>query len=126
MKGLLDMTDRERLAEIEEIISAVDHRCAACDGPVTPTLQEMTQKEISRIYILARERSTFMMGSIRRMNRKCCVCDENADCSDGINYYCTGCYKAMKKCTKELVEEKIRQEAEAEANADLEKDDDDI
>lgn len=43
----------ERLAEIAAIIEAVDHRCMAADGPVTPTLREMTQKEISRIYKLA-------------------------------------------------------------------------
>lgn len=44
---------RERLAKIAAIIEAVDQRAAACDGPVTPTLQEMTQEEISQIYRLA-------------------------------------------------------------------------
>lgn len=46
-------TEAERLAEIARIIERVDDRCLATDGPVTPTLQEMTQEEISRIYKLA-------------------------------------------------------------------------
>lgn len=41
------------LAEIAAIIESVDMRAAATDGPVTPTLQEMTQEEISRIYAIA-------------------------------------------------------------------------
>lgn len=56
MSELGMMTMRERLEEISAIIEAVDDRCAAADGPVTPTLQEMTQAEISRIYKLARGR----------------------------------------------------------------------
>lgn len=47
------LTPKERLAEIARIIEAVDNRCAAADGDVTPTLQEMTQAEISRIYELS-------------------------------------------------------------------------
>ena len=43
----------ERLARIAHIIESVDTRCMAVDGPVTPTLQEMEQDEISRIYALA-------------------------------------------------------------------------
>lgn len=43
----------ERLQRIAQIIEAVDHRCLEADGPVTPTLQEMTQDEISRVYALA-------------------------------------------------------------------------
>ena len=50
------MTDKERLKRIAEIIEAVENRCMAVDGPVTPTLQEMTQKEISEIYSLASKR----------------------------------------------------------------------
>lgn len=46
-------TERGRLARIAEIIEAVDNRCMAADGPVTPTLSEMTQAEISEIYKLA-------------------------------------------------------------------------
>jgi len=42
-----------RLVDIAKIIEAVDHRCMAVDGPVTPTLEEMTQAEISSIYLLA-------------------------------------------------------------------------
>lgn len=45
------------LKEIAQIIEGVDNRCAAADGPVTPTLREMTQKELSRIYKLAKEGS---------------------------------------------------------------------
>ena len=42
-----------RLERIKEIIEAVDQRCMACDGPVTPTLQAMDQSELSAIYALA-------------------------------------------------------------------------
>ena len=44
---------RARLDRIAAIIETVDHRCMAADGPVTPTLQEMTQKEMTEIYSLA-------------------------------------------------------------------------
>lgn len=43
----------KRLDRIREIIEAVDNRCMAADGPVTPTGQEMRQSEISAIYALA-------------------------------------------------------------------------
>lgn len=46
-------TEKERLKKIADIIEGVDHRCMAADGPVTPTLEEMTQEEISEIYRLA-------------------------------------------------------------------------
>lgn len=42
-----------RLERIAEIIEAVENRCMAVDGPVTPTLQEMTEEELRRIYALA-------------------------------------------------------------------------
>lgn len=46
--------DAERLTRIATIIESVDHRAGAADGPVTPTLQEMTQEEISSIYALSK------------------------------------------------------------------------
>jgi hypothetical protein len=48
-----DSERKRRLASIAEIIEDVDNRCMHADGPVTPTLQEMTQKEMSEIYHLA-------------------------------------------------------------------------
>lgn len=48
-----DMTKKQRLARVAEIIEGVDNRCQAADGPVTPTLTEMQQREISEIYALA-------------------------------------------------------------------------
>ena len=51
------LTPTLRLERIASIIEQVDIRAAACDGPVTPTLQEMTQDEISRIYALAKGKS---------------------------------------------------------------------
>jgi len=42
-----------RLVRIAEIIEHVDNRCMVADGPVPPTLQEMTQPEMSEIYALA-------------------------------------------------------------------------
>lgn len=44
---------QNRLNRIAQIIEDVDQRCMAADGPVTPTLEEMTQEEISEIYELA-------------------------------------------------------------------------
>lgn len=43
----------DRLRRIASIIETVDNRCAASDGPVTPTLEEMTQADVSAIYALA-------------------------------------------------------------------------
>lgn len=47
------LTLERRLQRIASIIEQVDVRCMAADGPVTPTLSEMTQAEISEIYGLA-------------------------------------------------------------------------
>lgn len=47
------MSAKKRLMRIAEIIEIVDNRCMAADGPVTPTLKEMQQSEISEIYALA-------------------------------------------------------------------------
>ncbi len=49
----MNLTPKERLEHIVEIIESVDQRCMAADGPVTPTLNEMRQEEISEIYELA-------------------------------------------------------------------------
>lgn len=38
------------LDTIKEIIEDVDHRAMSADGPVTPTLKEMTQAEMTEIY----------------------------------------------------------------------------
>jgi hypothetical protein len=35
---------------IARTIESIDHRAMACDGPVTPTLQEATYPELRRIY----------------------------------------------------------------------------
>lgn len=43
-----------RLKAIAEIIENVDNRCMMDEGPVTPTLEEMTQSEMSAIYRLAK------------------------------------------------------------------------
>ena len=44
----------ERLNRITRIIEQVDNRCMAVDGPVSSTLEEMTQEEISEIYRLSK------------------------------------------------------------------------
>ena len=44
----------ERLNRIAEIIEGVDNRCLAVDGSVPPTLDLMTQEEISEIYKLSK------------------------------------------------------------------------
>jgi hypothetical protein len=47
------MTPNARLKRIQEIIELVDQRCLVCDGPVGNTRDEMTDKELRRIYRLA-------------------------------------------------------------------------
>lgn len=59
------MTDAERLSRIARIIEQVDVRCMASDGPVPPTLSEMTQAEISEIYELANDGPAFREGEAR-------------------------------------------------------------
>lgn len=49
----LVLDNAARLRRIKQIIEAVDNRCLATDGDVPPTLQVMTQDEISSIYALA-------------------------------------------------------------------------
>jgi hypothetical protein len=39
--------------EIQDILERVDIRCAAVDGPVTPTKNEIPTAELRRIYVLA-------------------------------------------------------------------------
>lgn len=53
--GIQVVEARERLDAIAHIIEKVDNRCTAADGPVTPTLNEMTQEEIKEIYELAKQ-----------------------------------------------------------------------
>jgi len=36
-----------------ELLEAIDQRCAAADGPVTPTIQEATTDELRRLYLFA-------------------------------------------------------------------------
>lgn len=45
---------RRRLDEIARIIEDVDNRCLAVDGPVSKTLDEMTDQEMCEIYKLAK------------------------------------------------------------------------
>ena len=47
------LTPTQRLQRIATIIENVDQRAMAADGPVTPTIHEMTQRELSHIYRLA-------------------------------------------------------------------------
>lgn len=47
------ITRTEALNEIAGIIVAVDNRCMAADGDVTPTNEEITSKELFEIYRLA-------------------------------------------------------------------------
>lgn len=48
------LTSTQRLQKIAIIIENVENRCMCVDGPVTATLKEMTQEEISKIYKLAK------------------------------------------------------------------------
>ena len=44
----------KRLNLITDIIETVENRCMVVDGPVTKTLDEMTNEEMRRIYRIAR------------------------------------------------------------------------
>ena len=52
MNKMDKMTDAERLKAIQNIILHVENRCMACDGPVTNTREEMTDRELQEIYLL--------------------------------------------------------------------------
>lgn len=42
---LLHLTER-----FNAIVDRVENRCMAADGPVTPTLQEMTERELGQLW----------------------------------------------------------------------------
>ena len=46
------LNDAERLARIKEIIFGIENRCMAADGPVPLTSQEITEREVQKIYAL--------------------------------------------------------------------------
>ena len=57
-----DESRREALGEVREaadkfndIIDTIEGRCMAADGPVTPTLQEMTEKELRSLWLQVRK-----------------------------------------------------------------------
>lgn len=52
-----ELNDAERLSRIAQIIEQCDHRAMCVDGPVTPTLDEMTESEIQEIYALAKRQA---------------------------------------------------------------------
>lgn len=49
-----NMAMRRRLDRIVAIIELVENRCMATDGPVLPTLREMSEAELRGIYQLAK------------------------------------------------------------------------
>lgn len=53
---------RTPAAIIVDTLDAIDNRCMAADGPVTPTLLEATTQELRAIYIAANK--------IRELERK--------------------------------------------------------
>jgi len=53
--GKWRLSDSKRLATIAEIILRIDNRCMAVDGPVTPTSDEIMEKEISEIWALCKD-----------------------------------------------------------------------
>jgi hypothetical protein len=40
-------------ARFTELLEAIDNRCMAADGPVTPTLSEATADELRKLYLFA-------------------------------------------------------------------------
>jgi hypothetical protein len=41
---------RQAAEDVSNVILTVENRCLAADGPVTPTLQEMTEKELRKLW----------------------------------------------------------------------------
>ena len=48
------MTPSQRCAAIVDLIEAIENRCMAADGPVSLTTEEITERELRRIYRLAK------------------------------------------------------------------------
>lgn len=48
--GAAMATMQRAVNRFNEIIDTVENRCMAADGPVTPTLQEITEKELSDLW----------------------------------------------------------------------------
>jgi hypothetical protein len=53
MANAKESAARRACAAIVGIIEGVEIRCAAAEGPVTPTLEEMTRDELRAVYRLA-------------------------------------------------------------------------
>jgi hypothetical protein len=52
-KSLKKLTSSKRLQQIAQIMEQVDNRCLACDGPVSKFQDEVTDRELRQIYVLA-------------------------------------------------------------------------
>ena len=59
----------EKLTKIAEILEAVDNRCMAADGPVTPTKAEITEKELKEIYKYAKMGRRWSKGKANKRRR---------------------------------------------------------
>lgn len=59
------MNEKQRLEMIATVIELVENRCAVVDGPVSRTLEEMHQSEISEIYALAKNDRRFLKPNVR-------------------------------------------------------------
>lgn len=81
------------LRRIAEIIESVDQRCMAVDGPVTPTLREMTQDELSEIYRLAISRRAHVIR--RRYQRQGGAVSRLRLHNDGQDFICMDCGKVI-------------------------------
>lgn len=50
----MKLTPTQRLKKILDIIETVENRAMAVDGPVNNTREEMSDKELRQIYLLAK------------------------------------------------------------------------
>ena len=57
------------VAVILDIIDRVERRCEVVDGPVTPTLEEMTEAEMRTIYYSAKKAEK-LLAKLRGIKRK--------------------------------------------------------
>lgn len=88
---------RVLLQTIANIIEGVDVRCAAADGPVTPTLQEMRPDELRRIYDLANAKT------VREEDEELVICElcGKADGFSGTRR-CDRCLELEKRVEMDL------------------------
>jgi len=86
-------SDAKRLREIADILEAVDNRCMAVDGPVTPTKDEIRADELRTIYRLAKRLRPFP-----KVARRCKCESGGAQCGRTTANKKGVCSECLRRC----------------------------